>query len=58
MLLGVAVWLVSPVLPSIVPMLAWAGLLIFSAIYLHALDPLPSHAAAGSVSGRAWACWR
>ncbi len=45
MLLGVAVWLVSPVLPSIVPMLAWAGLLIFSAIYLHALDPLPSHAA-------------
>jgi thiol-disulfide isomerase/thioredoxin len=41
MLLGVAVWLVSPVLPSIVPMLAWAGLLIFSAIYLHALDPLP-----------------
>ena len=45
MLLGVAVWLVSPVLPSVVPMLAWAGLLIFSAIYLHALDPLPSHAA-------------
>ena len=45
MLLAVAVWLVSPVLPSIVPMLAWAGLLIFSAIYLHALDPLPSHAA-------------
>ena len=45
MLLGVAVWLVSPVLPSIVPMLAWAGLLIFSAIYLHALDPLPPHAA-------------
>ncbi|MCK6396290.1 protein-disulfide reductase DsbD [Zoogloea sp.] len=44
MLLGVAVWLVSPVLPAIVPMLAWAGLLVFSAIYLHALDPLPAHA--------------
>lgn len=44
MLLGVAVWLVSPVLPSVVPMLAWAGLLIVSAIYLHALDPLPPHA--------------
>jgi thiol:disulfide interchange protein DsbD len=43
MLLGVAVWLVSPVLPSVVPMLAWAGLLIVSAIYLHALDPLPPH---------------
>ncbi|HNE16576.1 MAG TPA: protein-disulfide reductase DsbD [Rhodocyclaceae bacterium] len=45
MLLGVAVWLVSPVLPAVVPMLAWAGLLIMSAIYLHALDPLPPHAA-------------
>jgi len=44
MLLGVAVWLVSPVVPAIVPMLAWAGLLVFSAIYLHALDPLPAHA--------------
>ncbi|MBL8453313.1 MAG: protein-disulfide reductase DsbD [Zoogloea sp.] len=44
MLLGVAVWLVSPVIPTIVPMLAWAGLLVFSAIYLHALDPLPTHA--------------
>ena len=44
MLLGVAVWLVSPVLPSVVPMLAWAALLIVPAIYLHALDPLPPHA--------------
>ncbi|MDD2990474.1 MAG: protein-disulfide reductase DsbD [Zoogloea sp.] len=44
MLLGVAIWLLTPVLPSIVPMLAWAGLLVFSAIYLHALDPLPTHA--------------
>jgi thioredoxin:protein disulfide reductase len=44
MLLGVAVWLVAPVLPSVIPMLAWAGLLIVSAIYLHALDPLPPHA--------------
>jgi thiol:disulfide interchange protein DsbD len=44
MLLGVAIWLLTPVLPSIVPMLAWAGLLVFSAIYLHALDPLPAHA--------------
>ncbi|MDD3352401.1 protein-disulfide reductase DsbD [Zoogloea sp.] len=44
LLLAVAVWLLSPVVPDIVPMLAWAGLLIFSAIYLHALDPLPPHA--------------
>jgi thiol:disulfide interchange protein DsbD len=45
MLLGVAVWLVAPLLPEVVAMLAWAALLIFSAIYLHALDPLPAHAA-------------
>ena len=44
MLLGMAVWLVSPVVPAILPMLAWAGLLVCSAIYLHALDPLPVHA--------------
>lgn len=44
LLLGVAVSLVSPVIPAVVQMLAWAALLIFSAIYLHALDPLPVHA--------------
>ncbi len=44
LLLGVALWLVSPVIPAIAQMLAWAALLIFSAIYLHALDPLPAHA--------------
>ena len=44
LLLATAVWLVSPVLPPIVPMLAWAALLIIPAIFLHALDPLPPHA--------------
>lgn len=44
LLLGVAVWLVSPVLPPVLTMLAWAALLIVPAIYLHALDPLPPHA--------------
>ncbi|MCX7174807.1 MAG: protein-disulfide reductase DsbD [Proteobacteria bacterium] len=44
LLLGVAIWLVSPVIPVLAQMLAWAALLIFSAIYLHALDPLPPHA--------------
>ncbi len=43
-LLGVAVWLISPVVPAIVPMLAWGALLVFSGIFLHALDPLPNHA--------------
>jgi thiol:disulfide interchange protein DsbD len=40
-LLGVAVWLVSPLLPPAVPMLLWGVLLIISAIYLRAIDPLP-----------------
>jgi thiol:disulfide interchange protein DsbD len=43
-LLATAVWLVSPVIPRWVQMLAWALLLIVPAIYLHALDPLPPHA--------------
>jgi len=44
LLLALAIWLVTPVIPGIAQMLAWATLLIFSAIYLHALDPLPPHA--------------
>jgi thiol:disulfide interchange protein DsbD len=44
LLLAVALWLVSPVLPSWAVMLGWATLLIVPAIYLHALDPLPPHA--------------
>lgn len=44
LLLATAVWLVSPVIPPVVAMLAWAALLIIPAIYLHALDPLPPHA--------------
>ncbi|HEX5802734.1 MAG TPA: protein-disulfide reductase DsbD [Azospira sp.] len=43
-LLGTAVWMVSPVIPVAAQMLAWALLLIVPAIYLHALDPLPAHA--------------
>ena len=41
LLLGVAIWLISPVIPAVVHMLLWAVLLIVSAIYLHAVDPLP-----------------
>ena len=44
LLLATAVWLVSPVIPMAVQMLAWALLLIVPAIYMHALDPLPPHA--------------
>jgi len=41
LLLGLAIWLISPVIPSVLHMLLWAALLIVSAIYLHAIDPLP-----------------
>lgn len=44
LLLATAVWLVSPVIPAAVQMVAWALLLIVPAIYLHALDPLPANA--------------
>jgi len=45
-LLAVAIYIVSPLAPVAVQMLAWAGLLIMTAIHLHALDPLP-HGAHG-----------
>jgi thiol:disulfide interchange protein DsbD len=45
-LLGVAIWIVSPIIPVVAQMLAWAALLIVGAVYLHALDPLP-HDASG-----------
>lgn len=41
MLLAVAVYLVSPVVPVTAQMLAWAALLVFTGIYLRAIDPLP-----------------
>ena len=46
LLLGVAIWIVSPIIPVAAQMLAWAALLIVGAVYLHALDPLP-HDASG-----------
>jgi thioredoxin:protein disulfide reductase len=41
LLLTVAIYLVSPLLPVFVQMLAWGVLLVIAAIYLRALDPLP-----------------
>jgi thiol:disulfide interchange protein DsbD len=43
-LLGLAIWIVSPVVPAVAQMVAWAALLIFSAVYLRAIDPLPDGA--------------
>jgi thiol:disulfide interchange protein DsbD len=44
MLLGLAIWLVSPVLPAWAHLGAWGALAIGSAIFLRAIDPLPPHA--------------
>jgi thiol:disulfide interchange protein DsbD len=43
-LLAVAIYLVSPLLPVAVHMLAWALLLATTGIYLKAIDPLPPSA--------------
>ena len=44
LLLAVAIWIVSPVIPTMAQMLAWGALLIGSAVFLRATDPLPSAA--------------
>jgi thiol:disulfide interchange protein DsbD len=44
MLLALAIWIIQPLLPIGAQMLLWATLLIFSGIYLHALDALPHNA--------------
>jgi thioredoxin:protein disulfide reductase len=44
LLLGVALWIASPILPPMAWMLGWAALLIGSAVFLHALDRLPAGA--------------
>jgi thiol:disulfide interchange protein DsbD len=42
-MLAVAVWMLSRILPGNVIMMLWATLLIFPAIYLSAVDPLPEN---------------
>ncbi|MGZ5025799.1 MAG: protein-disulfide reductase DsbD [Methylobacter sp.] len=42
-MLAVAVWMLSRILPGNVVMVLWAMLLIFPAIYLSAVDPLPEN---------------
>jgi thiol:disulfide interchange protein DsbD len=44
LMLGVAIWIISPVLPSALQLLLWAALCIVPAIYLRAIDPLPATA--------------
>jgi thiol:disulfide interchange protein DsbD len=42
-MLAVAAWMLSRILPGNVMMALWATLLIFPAIYLNAVDPLPEN---------------
>jgi thiol:disulfide interchange protein DsbD len=51
LLLAVAIWIVSPVLPPAAQMLAWAALLVGSAMVLRAIDPLPPEA---GTAARLW----
>jgi thiol:disulfide interchange protein DsbD len=41
LLLAVAIWIISPVLPPVGVLLAWGALAIGCAMFLRALDPLP-----------------
>jgi thiol:disulfide interchange protein DsbD len=52
LLLAVALWIISPVIPTAAQMIAWAALLIGSGIFLRAIDPLPP-AASGW-----WRLWK
>jgi thioredoxin:protein disulfide reductase len=52
LLLAVALWILAPVLPAVLEMLAWAALLIGSAIFLRALDALPAQASGW------WRVWK
>lgn len=48
MLIAVAIWMITPVLPAWAVMLAWASLLLVSAAYMHVFDSLPVHASGGA----------
>ncbi len=52
LLLGVALYIASPVLPIVVQMFAWAALFIGSGVFLRALDALPAHASGW------WRVWK
>ena len=52
-MLALAIWIVMPVISLSAQMLLWAALLIFSAVHLHTLDPLPVNAHGGRKLGKA-----
>jgi thiol:disulfide interchange protein DsbD len=52
LLLAVAIWIVSPVIPTMAQMLAWGALFVGAAVFLRALDPLPPQASGW------WRLWK
>src|SRR5204863_2481589 len=44
LLLAVAIWIISPVIPAAVQMLLWAAVLVGSGVFLGALEPAPQGA--------------
>ncbi|MDP3609498.1 MAG: protein-disulfide reductase DsbD [Methylophilus sp.] len=44
LMIGVAIWLISPIIPTGLQLSLWAALLIVPAIFMHALDHLPAEA--------------
>ncbi len=44
LMLGVAIWLIAPLLNAQVQMLLWSALLILPSVFWHALDALPAQA--------------
>ena len=45
LMLALAIYLIAPVVPLVLLQLLWATLLIVSAMFVHAIDPLPPEAA-------------
>jgi len=54
-MLGVAIWVISPILPVAVQLVLWAALCIVPAIYWRAIDPLPAIATTAQRVGKGFA---
>ena len=52
LLLAGAIWMIAPLISVSVQMLCWSVLFILSAIYLHAIDPLPAGAGSSRKLGK------
>lgn len=51
-MLGMAIWIVAPVIPMAAQMTLWAALLVVTAIYMRALDSLPPRAGRAAQLGK------